>query len=350
MIKALYLFTLLSVLLASLACTQKSEPEPKKGNKAHLVETVTVSRDNLGITRAHTGTLRARREVKIFTQEEGRLTKLPYYEGDQVKKDDIIAKLDDKLLKAQLTRAQATRRKADQDLKRSRDLFAKKLISDEELARAETETEVTKADEEVLATRLSYTTIRAPITGVVSERLSEPGNVVERHSHLLTISDPQSLITEVNVSELILTHLAQGAAAQVRIDALGDKAHSGRIVRIHPNLDPVTRQGTIEVELKPVPKGARPGQLCRVQLDTQISDRIMIPFRALRRDTEGEYVYKIDSENHVARVAVVSGQRVAEGIEILQGLQQGEQIITKGFLDLTPGTKVKVVTAANQSD
>ncbi|MGD8568411.1 MAG: efflux RND transporter periplasmic adaptor subunit [Gammaproteobacteria bacterium] len=328
-------------------CSQESVGKSNKKPKAHLVEAVRVNLSPVAVQRVRTGTLRARREVKIHNQEDGEVIKLPYFEGDRVKKGDMVVRLDDKLLRAQLTRAQATRHQAQQDLNRVRDLFKKKLVSDEQLNRAETALEVAQADEKVLQTRLSYTTIKSPLDGIVSERLSEPGNIAERYTHLLTISDPTSLVTEVTVSELLISKLAVDQLAQVTVDALGDKTFHGRISRIFPNLDPVTRRGTVEVELRPVPKGARPGQLCRVTLTTQAAQRLVIPFSALRRDQSGAYVFTVDDNNVVHRSPVVGGLRIDEQVEILKGLDQGQRVVTKGFLDLAVGKQVKVVPTGN---
>jgi len=334
---------LLCSLFALVACGQQAEAPREKGKRVHLVETAPVVSDNLNVVRTRTGTLRALREVKIFAQEEGRVTALPFYEGDRVSKGDVVVKLDDTLLRVQLARATATRKQAQQDLQRLKELRARKLVSEEEYARAITQLEVAEADEQVLKTRHGYTTIHTPINGLVIDRLSEPDNLVQRLQHVLTIADPSSLITELPVSELILPDLRVGDSAAVRIDALGDRVFQGHITRIHPSLDPVTRRGTIEVELNPVPDGAAPGQLCRVELTTHASRRKVIPFVALRRDEQSEYVYILDGESKAQRVNVKSGLRLAELIEITEGLEENQQVITKGFLDLTPGKAVKPV-------
>lgn len=336
--------TILAMAVLLISCSQDAEQLPKKAKKEHLVEAVQVSLATTGIEQTRTGTLRARREVKIHNQEDGQVIELPYYEGDHVKKGTVVARLDDKLLLAQLGRARATYQQAQQDLKRTRNLFKKKLVSDEELSRIETALQVAKADEEVLATRVSYTTIRAPISGIISARLSEPGNIAEKHTHLLTISDPTSLITEVTLSELLISKLSVDHSVKVSIDALGNKVFDGHVSRIYPNLDPITRRGTIEVELKPVPSGARPGQLCRVQLKTSDASRLLIPFSALRRDQAGEYVFAVNDEQKVKRVQVLAGLRIGEQVEVLDGLVEGQNVVTKGFLDLTPGKKVKIVS------
>ena len=171
------------------ACGQKADKPRDKAVREHLVEVAEVHSDNLNVVRTRTGTLRARREVNIYTQEEGRVTALPHYEGDAIGQNDVLVRLDNTLIQAQLSRAVATRKQAQQDVKRLKELRSRKLVSEDEYTRALTQLDVAKADEHVLKTRLGYTTITSPIDGVVSARLSEPGNVVERHQHVLTVSD-----------------------------------------------------------------------------------------------------------------------------------------------------------------
>ncbi|MGB5279701.1 MAG: efflux RND transporter periplasmic adaptor subunit, partial [Arenicellales bacterium] len=306
----------------------------------HLVETASVKLESVGLTQIRTGSLTSPREVKIFNQEEGTIIEMPYFEGDTVSKGDVVVRLDDKILRANLTRAQATHRKTKLDLKRIQDLYKKKLSSDEALNRSETELAIAAAEQEMFATRVGYTVISAPISGIVSQRLSEPGNIAERYTHLLTISDHSALVTEVNVSELMVSHLNINDDVTVIIDALGNTVFDGRISRIHPNLDPLTRRGTVEVTLTPVPTGARPGQLCRVTFNTRTAERLMIPFRALRRDNKGEYVFLLDGSK-VVRASILSGLRIAEQVEILQGLETGQRVVTRGFLDLVENKPVK---------
>ena len=335
---------LLATVMVLAGCGQSRESPAGRGKPVHLVETAVVISDNLSVVRTRTGSLRARREVKVHTQEEGRITALPVYEGDRVQEGDVVVRLDDTLLKVQLARAAATRKQAAEDVKRLKELRSNKLVSENEYARAATQLEVSEADERLLRTRLGYTTIRSPFDGVVTERLTEPGNIIERHHHVLTISDPSSLVTQLPVSELILPGLNKGDVARVRIDALGDQVFSGRIARIYPSLDPITRRGTIEVEIDPVPAGAVPGQLCRVELNTHAARRQVIPYAALRRDADSEYVFVLDDESSVRRVVVQSGLRLADKIEIREGLSDGQQVITRGFLGLASGKQVKPVS------
>ena len=118
-------------LFALTACGQQAEAPAKKGQPVHLVETAAVVSDNLNVVRTRTGSLRALREVKVFAQEEGLVTALPFYESDRVSKGDVIVRLDDTLLRTQLARATATRKQAQQDLQRQEGLRERKLASED---------------------------------------------------------------------------------------------------------------------------------------------------------------------------------------------------------------------------
>jgi RND family efflux transporter MFP subunit len=334
-------------LLALVAgCAQDSPPQAAKAKtapKPHLVQTAPAKLEQLSQRRHYTGTLKARRYLRVFSQEEGRITALPYYEGDRVEQGSLLLRLDDSLLQAELAKASATRRQTETDLERLERLMRKKLVSEEELARARTAVDVARAEEAMLRTRLGYTVERAPFAGVIVERLAEPGDVVSRYTHVLTLTDPDSLVAEIPVSELVLPGLSIGDAVDVRIDALGDRVWQGRLLRIHPSLDARTRQGTVEVELTPVPEKAAAGQFARVTVTPAGRERLLIPFSTLRRDRQGEFVYRLARNGRVERVGVRSGEKLTNRIEVPEGLSEGDQVVVKGFLGLKDGMAVEVV-------
>ena len=321
----------------------KPEQAEKRQPKSHLVAVEKVEPKTLGLSHERSGTLKARQSVRIFNQEEGRITALPYYEGDAISQGDILVRLEDDLLKAESEKAIATSGQMRTNLQRLEKLAKRKAVSDDELARARTDLSVAEAEQRLLQTRLGYTRISAPFNGVVSRRLAEPGDVVPRHTHIMTLIDPGSLVTRILVSDLLMPQLKLDDPVSVRIDGLGNERFPGRIIRIHPELDERTRMGIIEVLLEPVPQGARPGQFCRVTLKTAARSRITIPFNALQRDNKGEYVYRLNQERIAQRQPVTSGLRIADRLEILQGLEQNDQIVTKGFLGLQAGMKVEPV-------
>jgi RND family efflux transporter MFP subunit len=343
---AIKLFGLLLAMPALLAgCGSESNSKPAApAPRAHLVELAVAEPGRLSYTADRAGSLRALREVRIVNQEEGQLTAVRVREGDRVKAGDVLARYDDRILRAQLDKASATLGQAELDHQRSRQLREKGFVSEDAVSRAATALEIARAEARLLAARVQHMRIAAPFDGVVSRRLVEPGNVTPQHTHLLTVIDPSLLVTDVNVSELVMPYLAVGDPAEVRIDALGEKLHPGKILRIHPAIDPATRTGRVEVALSPVPQGARAGQFCRVVLQTGASEQLVVPLAALQRDAQGEFVYVYrDGDGTVRRAGVASGLRLADRVEIREGLERGAQVVVKGFLGLAVGQRVKPV-------
>lgn len=332
-----------------LAACDGSAPPAAHGpsdEKPLIVSVVEVSSEPLAQTLVRTGTLRARRSVRLHSQEEGRIEQLPVFAGDRVTAGALLVQMDDRLLRAELAKAAATRKQAQQDHARVQRLADRKLVSVDELQRAETALRVAESEESLLQTRLGYATLRAPFDALISERMVEPGDAVPKFAHLLTLIDPASLYTEVPVSELLLPTLASGDTVQLSIDALGPARYTGRIGRIHPTIDPASRQGVVEIALDPVPAGAQAGQLCRVYLPGELEERRSIPLTALRQDAAGEYVFVVDAGGKAQRRSVRSGMALGERVEILDGLTDGDRVVTRGFLDLAAGKAVLIVDRA----
>jgi RND family efflux transporter MFP subunit len=330
-----------------LACSPGADPPPSAGGDRapaeHLVAAVVVQRAATTSSHERPGSLRHRRQVRLFSQEEGRITELNVFEGDLASEGEVLVGLEDDLLQAELDKARATLAQKALDVQRLEDLVAKRAASDAELSQARTAVAVAGGDVRLLETRLDFTRIRAPFDGVIIERLVEPGDFVSKNTHLLTVADPESLIAEVYASELILPRMAVGDPAQLRIDALGAVAFPARILRIHPSLEQTSRQGIVELTLEDPPAGVKAGQFVRVTLETAAVERLLIPFRALRRDRDGEFVWLLTDAGQAARRMVRSGLQTADRIEILEGLAPGDRIITRGFLGLSEGKTVKVV-------
>jgi len=159
----------------------------------------------------------------------------------------------------------------------------------------------------------------------------------------LSIIDPNSLIVHLSIPERMLAKLKLTDKVKVRIDAIGRQTFTGNIVRIHPTIDKQTRLGQIEIGLNPLPKGMKAGQFARVTIEKQTEPRLTLPYLALRRDHQGEYVFTVNEELKVQRQNVESGLRSKKEVEIVQGLQAGQVIVSKGFLGLREGKTVKLL-------
>ncbi len=337
----------LILLLASMvlfACNDK--PASQSGQRPQSsarVELGTVRKAPMEAEQNLLGVLQAERHVRIFNQESGRIIALPFYPGDKVKKGSLLIQIDDRLLQSELDKTQATLAQAQLDLQRIKRLMPRKLASEEELTRARTALELAQAEKAILETRHSYSLIRAPFDGVISERNFEPGDVAPLHSLILSMYAPQKLKIELSVSELFIGQLTRGDAVQVRIDALGSQRWAGQIQRIYPNIDPRTHKGRIEIHLQQSIAGARPGQLCRIKLKIPTRPRLVMPFAALRHDNQGQYVFRLDAANKVSLIRIRSGLLSGKQIEILEGLRTGDRVVTRGFQGLRDGKTVSPV-------
>jgi len=175
----------------------------------------------------------------------------------------------------------------------------------------------------------------------------EPGDVLAKFSHLLTLTRVSSLHALVAVSELWLPRLTVGDSVELTIDALPGQTFAGSIGRIHPTVDPATRQGKVEVVLEPVPPGARPGQFCRVHFQSPPFEALMVPFASLQYDAEGEYVMRVDAGDLVHRVAVSTSDGFGERLRVVFGLAAGDRVVVRGLLGLEDGKRVQLNEATD---
>lgn len=335
---------ILTLVLVAAACGEATSGNSAPAPRAHLVELATAAAGQLAVTADRAGGLRALREVRIVNQEDGEVTAVTVREGDRVRAGQVLVRYDDRILTAERDKAVAATQQAEIEHRRNRQLIEKGFIGADALSRSATVLEIARAEQRLLSARVDNLTLKAPFAGVVSQRLVEPGVVTPRHTHLLSVIDPSMLVTDVAVSELALPYLKVGDRADVRIDALGEALHDGRILRIHPAIDPASRTGRVEVALDPVPPGARPGQFCRVVLSTGSHEQILVPLAALRRDAKSEHVFVFE-DGVVRRVDVTSGLRLADRVELRSGVAAGAQVVTRGFIGLAPGQQVRPVGA-----
>ncbi len=345
---SLLLIPALFALLPLSACDDTGEaPVKQKRSPVHLVETATVELKPVSHQQVLSGTLEAATTLRLHNEESGLITHIPFHEGDVVKKGELLVALDSDMIRAELDKATALRQQTSIDYNRLKKLLPKNLASEEEVARSLTTLNIAIAEEQIQQLRMDRTRIKAPFDGVVSQRNNEPGDAVDAHSHIMSLIKPDSLLVKVRVSDQWLTLVKPGDAMQLTIDALGDVKHSAYIERIHPEIDAATRKGTIELVLRPLPDQARAGQLARVHFQSQAHELLVLPVHTIHHDINGAYAYLAVNNKEGKTIArqryLTKGRRFGEWIEIIDGLDAGDQIITKGFLSLRDGKAISVV-------
>ncbi|HIE54519.1 MAG TPA: efflux RND transporter periplasmic adaptor subunit, partial [Chromatiaceae bacterium] len=286
-----FLFVLLLASLSpGMVGNGWADGQAKRGRPI-LVEAAEARLQPAAIELERPGTLKYRRILRVYNREEGLLKHFPWFEGDLVEKGERLLELDARKLDSEIRKAQAELKLNERRVARLEKLMERNAASSDELAEARTELEVARAELELLRTRLSYTRVTAPFTGIVTERLAEPGDVKPRYEHLLTLADPASLVVGFEIDAEVLGEIEAGDPVRIR---LAGSEHPATIQRIFPTVDPVSRLGKVEAAFDELPIQARAGQFVRVTLTTRPRDRLLIPFSALRRDREGEHVYRIE--------------------------------------------------------
>ena len=329
------------------ACGSDQPATPVEREKVlPLVEVAVVSTGENAVRFERNGELKVRHAVKIVNQQEGVVAEVLVDEGDHVTTNQLLVVLKDPVLRAELDRARIRLKQAEADLARLGKLGGKQLVAGQTLSDARGKRNLARADAALLQVKVDHLKVLAPFNGVVSERLIQPGDVAERYTHLLTLIDPSSLITEFTVPEAIRTRLNPGDPVSVRLDAAGGESFTGKISRLSPSIDPRTRLSKVEVEITPVPEGAVPGQFARVTLGQDIPVGLTIPVAALRRDREGEFVYVIDTDDIVRKQPVGVGLRLHDRVEVLRGLNKGDRVVVAGFLALKEDGKARIAASS----
>lgn len=329
------------LIMATLSASVSAAPPQKKKKQPHLVEVVTAEYSTANTVNKWHGSLEYSKLVKIYNQEKGRIDSFPFREGDRVEKNATLVHLDDRLLRAEKSKLLAQIAQAKTDRNRIQTLVKKRALSAGELDQAKTQLAIYNAEKNLLDIRLSYFSIGAPFAGIITERFANKGDAVPAEQHLLTLSDHRSLVAKVQVSEKALDSITMGMPATVIIPISGARI-SGQISRIYPKLHPTTRQATVEIKFDEPPENLFSGQSVIAELNNAKKERILIPLAALKRDGEGEHVFLLKTDGKAYRQPVTSSNYIAGKVEITEGLQQGDEIITRGFLGLNNGKKVSI--------
>lgn len=338
-------------MLLSLALTgcddAKNINSPRADKTAHRVEVILAEKKPVFLTQTVSGTLEAVTKIRLYNEESGRITKMPYHEGDTVKKGDLLVQLDNALLITDVDKAKASKEQARVDLNRLKKLLPKKISTEEEVAKARTVLDLAIAEETHQKTRLQRTSIKAPIDGLITERLYEPGDLLAEQSHIHTIIDPDKIRLKASLAERWIPLVTKGQAVSLRIDALGDKQFTAHVARIHPTISADTHKGIVEIVLDPIPESAKVGQFVRAEIGLKSSERLVIPVHAIHYEPTGTYVYRVIEDEQavksVEKVFFEQGQQFGALSEVLSKLGAGDKIVTRGHLGLRDGKKVDVV-------
>ena len=321
------------------------------------VEIGTVSRRNVVPQIVFSANLEPLWNADISAKADGRIDRLYVDEGDVVTSGMVIGVLDTNELIPQVVQAdgsllssQANLEQADLDLSRAQALVQQGAGSVQSLDTARTKRDLAlgqvrsaQGNLSLLQTRLDNANIIAPRNGVVIKRYLQAGYFAKAGAQIISIADVSSLLGKATVGEAQLSELTLGSDVKIKLTAFGDKEFVGKITRISPTATLPARTFTAEITILNPDGTLKPGMFGKISIPGMVhNNALVVPEGALVMRGDQKTVYIVTSDNKVQQRIFKLGY-VGEGwAEVLEGLQDGDQIVVAGHNKLKDGASINV--------
>ena len=273
----------------------------------------------------------------IAPQTAGRISRILVDVGDNVKKGQVVAEMD----QTQLAQIELQLKNNETEYNRLKELYEVGGLSKSDLDAIEMAYNVSKTQYNNLK---ENATLVSPINGVITARNYDAGDMYAMSAPIYTVEQIVPVKLLVGVSETDYTKVKKGDSVEITADALPGQTFSGKIRKIYPTVDPATRTFTVEVVVDNNNSALRPGMFARAKISFGVNNNVVIPDVAVvKQQGSGErFVYVLNADNTVTYKKVVLGRRMGAEYEVLEGLEDGAKIVTGGMIRLKDGIKVIV--------
>lgn len=289
------------------------------------------------------GTLRPDEEVDLSFETSGKIVAIYFTEGSRVKKGDILAKINDRPLQAQLEKLEAQLKMAEGKEFRQRSLLDKDAISQESYDQVQTDVQSLKADINLVKARISETELKAPFDGIIGLRNLSEGSYATsstRISHLIKMSP---LKIEFSIPEKYASEIKIGYPLTFKIDGI-DQIFNATVYAIDPKADVDMRTIVLRALYPNKNEELKSGRYAEITLRMSHKENaISIPTEALIPEMEGEKVYVFNG-GKAKSIKVVTGLRTESKIQITEGLKFGDTLITSGIMQLRQNLPISLDT------
>ncbi|WP_304237463.1 efflux RND transporter periplasmic adaptor subunit [Jiulongibacter sediminis] len=303
------------------------------------VEVLPVQIDESDLIINSSGTLSPNEEVELRAELSGLLVGLNINEGSYVNKGQLIAKIKDDDLKAQLKRVKIEEELADQIEARQKKLLEIEAISKEEYEISVNNVRKLNADKELLQVQLAKTEVRAPFSGRIGLKYISEGAYVTPTTAIATLVQTNPLKIDFSIPEKYLSKVRVGQDVQFRIDGSEDVFDS-KIVAISPKIDQTLRTLQIRGVTSNAVGKLLPGMFVNVDLVLGREESVSIPSETIIPVLEGKKVY-VKKDGKVKEVMIETGLRDSKVVQVTEGLNPGDSLITSALMTLKEGMPVK---------
>jgi RND family efflux transporter MFP subunit len=278
------------------------------------------------------GTVSSERMINLSSRLSAYVDDVHVSAGSPVKKGELLIALDQRELQKQLEAAEAQLTLAQTAFERAKRLLETNATTQQAFEGALSAYKSASAAVDQVKVMLTYTRITAPLDGVVTDRLVEPGDLASPGQVLVSVYDPSRLRLEVPVPARLISHLPVGQEVDVKLD-LGDRVLKGTVTEVVSAFDPVTRTRRVKVRLNDSADDAvLPGMYGKLLLDTDPHEAVLLPAGAIKRIGQLESVGVVRNGRIVRRL-IRSGQVIDGRREVLSGLAAGEQVVLSAEQD-----------------
>lgn len=337
--------TLLVIAAAIMALMSAAAGQERAAGNPAPVAVVEVRNSDFVDQVEALGTTRANETADITASVTEKVVEIRFDDGQKVSAGDILVLLDSSEEQADLAAARAVFEERRLAFQRSERLERRQYTATAQLDERRAALRQAEAEIEAIRARLDDRTIRAPFDAIVGLRNISVGALVEPGDRITTLDDISVIKLDFNVPATYLATLKPGLSITVRTAAFGEKTFSGTVSGVDSRVDPVTRS-IVARAIIPNPDGAlRPGMLMTVRLLKSPRSSMVVPEEALVPRGRVNTVYVVDEAagGIVEARPVEIGTRRSGEVEIVDGLQVGEKVITHGTTRVRPGQKVETI-------
>ncbi|MEN8154409.1 MAG: efflux RND transporter periplasmic adaptor subunit [Acidobacteriota bacterium] len=328
-----------------------------KGTKnAPLVHIEKVARKNLASYLILNGTVEPERLVKVYSRLQTYVKKIDREEGDFVKRNSVMARLDDQEIriayqqaKIQLEQAQTALKDEENNFNRNRELKKSNLISEQDFQTVESKLKTAGLEYKSklenyknLQLQLNYTKIKSPVEGYITERLIEVGDKVNSNQHVYTVEDFNPLLSRVYVPSSDSSKLERGMKAEITSDILTGQMFKGKVKLVNPRID--VQSGTVKVTIEIYDRSLKlkPGMFVEVRIVIgEKKNTIVIPRKSIVYKQEKTFVYVV-RKMQVFKREINLGVSEEDQAEVINGLDEGEMVVTIGVETLKDKMRIRV--------
>lgn len=326
-----------AVLAVSCGNPDKGKTDNSMVQEDPAVSVETVSARDVPQTSVYTSTVEPYVKNNIAPQSAMRITDINVEVGDFVKKGQVLAELD----RIQLQQAELQLKNNEIEYERLKGLYEAGGLSKSDLDAMELSYRVSRTTYENL---LENTVLRSPVDGVITARNYDEGDMYAMSSPIYVVEQITPVKLLVAISEVDYTRIKKNDSVEIAVDAFPGRSFSGRVNRIYPTVDPATHTFSVEIIVPNSDRVLRPGMFARVTVLFGTNHNPVIPDIAVVKQTgSGErFVYVLNSDGTVTYRAVRLGRRMGYEYEVLEGLSEGEKVVTRGQIRLKDGVRVKI--------